>query len=227
MLPTRTTSTISCSRPPASFAIICRKATRTTVVRSAPHKAAQILLITSDPKEAWGLRLVSTPRTLPVAMSTICAAMVVVPRSMAIPRPDLPPLDRPELSVRTSICHWPHSSTSGISARAWQASRHPSASSSAVKKERSGPVTGSDPANTRTPHPPQRPVPPHGNSTPNCGSADASEPPRAISTSTDNGSSWIRTLSTLIWLPQWIRPGRLARSRLEVQPESPPHPTFH
>ena len=64
------------------------------------------------------------------------------------------------------MCHWPHSSTRGDSARAWQARRHPAASWSGGKTARSASVTGSAPESTRTPQPPHSPIPPQGNSTP-------------------------------------------------------------
>src|ERR1017187_9484771 len=136
-----------------------------------------------------------------------------------------------ESSARTSMCHCPHSSTSGVSACAWQARRPPRTSSSAENAERSCSVTGSDPARTRTLQPPQRPFPPHGNSKPGCDIAEKSGSPRGTSTTTDNGSNLIPTLappshSPIPPLQRGSRPTCHARSCPEPQRENQPHPTL-
>ena len=207
-------------------------------------------LITSEPKTAWGLRSVSTARTLPEARSTSCAAMVVVPRSMAMPRPDLPAMSVPTLtasagadsvrmghpartaapSERISMRHWAHSRTSGDSACAWQARRQPAASWPGVKAAVSASVTGSEPESTRTPQPPHSPIPPQGNSTPCAARPATSVEPRGTSISTARGSRRMRTRSVsvrscVIGLPRWSRRNSRGWSRRVGRQENQPRPT--
>ena len=141
VLPTRRISAICELRPAERRATSLPRAARMGDVRSAPSSAARMRLMTSEPKAAWGLSRVSTPRTSPEARSTSWAATVVVPRSMAMPRPDLlviavdpPTLNPPGVadgfrvwhpmaiegaeSERISMRHWPHSTTREDSARA-------------------------------------------------------------------------------------------------------------
>ncbi len=169
--------------------------------RSAPISTARILLMTSAPASICGFKAVRTPRTRPDSRAIICAAMVVVPRSMAIPSPCFPCPTRSASSVRTSIRPCPHSSTNGSSARAWQASRHPEAISSGLNAVLSSLETGKAPASSRTPQPPQMPVPPHGNSTPFAERTGINGEPLGTSISTDQGSNRIRTVSALIVIP--------------------------
>ena len=165
--------------------------------------------------------------------------MVVVPTSMAIFLLVLEcaSVDETVVSARISICHWPHSSTSGSRARAWHASRQPEASSSELKAVPSASVTGSAPESTRTPQPPHCPSPPQGNSKPCAARLATRGPPRGTSTSTESGSRRIRTWagslaaestrSEVIRHPQCRRRAWRALERPVERRESRPRPTDH
>ena len=117
--------------------------------------AARTLLITSEPKEACGLRAVSTQRTSPEARSISARQWSWCPGRWQS-RGRLPCAGIPELSVRISMCHWPHSRTAASSMR--RAGEPPSWVKFRLGENGTAPdpVTLSDPEITRKAQPPQK-----------------------------------------------------------------------
>ena len=186
---------------------------RMASVKSRLPRAKRTRLMTSAPCAICGLRPVRTPTIAPLARSISCAAIVVLPTSMATPRPWRLHPAIGDLSVRTGAAVSPTSSSKSASARILQASRHPLASSAREKTSRSQAVAAGLPFNTRTPHPPQARAPPQGRSTPWAASEARREDPRSAANDTSRGSSRMVTAS-LIGLSGLILSSRLQSDHL-------------
>ena len=88
----RTTSPSGTFAVAHSFAFISRKASwmMSVIKSSLPSMLAEMRLITSLPKAIWGLARPTVASRSPVARSCKCATTVVVPMSMAMPKPCAP-----------------------------------------------------------------------------------------------------------------------------------------
>ncbi len=134
-------------------------------------------LIRSAPWRACGLKAVSVASTSPLNRSTSCAASVVVPRSMAMPKPSRGSASSVSWPVRTGADHCSTSMVTGPLATAKQPRRQPCSISASLRVSRISDVTGTSPETTRTRQLPQSRDPPQGNSTPNSNRRSRKEAP--------------------------------------------------
>ena len=154
-----------------------------------PCIANSTRLITSPPCRDCAFSAVCTASTAPVRISSSCATIVVLPRSMAMPSPARGVNANTVWSERIAASHCAISSSRSAETECRHARRQPPSSSAAVSRFFSSAPAGRWPFSTFTRQPLQRPRPPQGNSTPCSNSTSCKRAPGGTSSSRPAGES--------------------------------------